>query len=150
MSLDVGDRLPDFEGTDQQGNSFTIDSLKGKPVVIYFYPKNFTPGCTKEACAFRDSYEDFTAMGAEVIGISTDSEKSHRRFADKYELPFILLSDSDGKIRKTFGVKKALFGLLPGRETFVFDHGGKLLSRFNSMDPGPHIRKARKQLEALV
>jgi peroxiredoxin Q/BCP len=149
MQLETGDSLPVFKGTDQSGKMFDSSQLVGKAVVIYFYPKNFTPGCTKEACAFRDAYQDFCSLGAEVIGISTDSEKSHRRFADKYDLPFTLLSDVDGKIRSSFGVKKALFGLLPGRETFVFDSEGKLLMRFNSMDPGPHIRKAKKQLESI-
>lgn len=101
MGLKVGDQLPDFKLKDQNGNLFSSARLKGKkPMVIYFYPKDNTPGCTKEACGFRDNYEDFTKLGAEVIGISSNTEKIHRRFADKYQLPFILLADRQ-KSKKT-------------------------------------------------
>lgn len=147
--MELGENLPTFKAVDQYGKELDASCLEGRAVVIYFYPKNFTPGCTKEACLFRDSYQDFVELGAEVIGISTDSERSHHRFAEKHRLPFILLSDQNGVLRKTFGVKRSLFGLIPGRETFVFDKLGKLIMRFNSMDPGPHIRKAQKKLESL-
>jgi len=105
--LEKGDSIPSFQLNDQNGNVFNSDEIIGKkPVVIYFYPKDFTPGCTKEACSFRDSYEEFKEIGAEVIGISSDSEKSHAKFSSKYNLPFILLSDANGRVRKKFEIKK--------------------------------------------
>jgi len=107
MSIEKGDSIPSFQLNDQNGNVFNSDEIIGKkPVVIYFYPKDFTPGCTKEACSFRDSYEEFKEIGAEVIGISSDSEKSHAKFSSKYNLPFILLSDANGRVRKKFEIKK--------------------------------------------
>tara|TARA_R110002072_G_scaffold41085_2_gene115765 strand:+ start:2238 stop:2693 length:456 start_codon:yes stop_codon:yes gene_type:complete len=143
MSITIGDTIPDFKLTDQNGNEFDIKSVKGKKkLVIYFYPKNFTPGCTKEACSFRDSYEDFEALGATVIGISADSKKSHERFSNKYNLPFTLLSDENGKVKRKFGVKNDLFGLLPGRETYVVGQNGNVLYVFNSMNAIRHIKKA--------
>jgi len=148
MNITIGDTIPDFTLTDQNGNEFDSSSVKGKKnLVIYFYPKNFTPGCTKEACSFRDSYEDFKALGATVIGISADSEKSHERFAKKYNLPFILLSDATGKVKRKFGVKNDLFGLLPGRETYVVGKDGKVLYIFNSMNATRHIKKALEVLK---
>ncbi|NBC57000.1 MAG: redoxin domain-containing protein [Bacteroidetes bacterium] len=148
--MKVNDKLKPFTAKDQNGEEFDISKHLGKtPLVIYFYPKNFTPGCTKEACSFRDSYQDFQDLGAEVIGVSGDSESSHQRFAKKHNLPFTLLSDKDGKLRKQFGVKKSLLGLLPGRETFIFDDDGVLIHRFNSMDAKPHIRKALKVVKKI-
>lgn len=144
----LNDTLKPFKATDQNGGVFDISLYLGKkPLVIYFYPKNFTPGCTAEACSFRDNYQDFQDLGAEVIGISGDSESSHKRFAKKHDLPFVLLSDKAGKLRKQFGVKKNLLGLLPGRETFIFNDKAKLILRFNSLDAKPHIRKALKTLK---
>lgn len=150
MSLEKGEKVPKFELRDQDGNVFKSDSVIGqKPVVIYFYPKDFTPGCTKEACNFRDSYEDFKEVGAEVIGISNDSEKSHAKFSKKYNLPFILLSDEKGKVRKKFGIKKSLLGLVPGRETFVIDAQGEVIFKFNSLDASKHMQKALKALKKI-
>ncbi|MEL6812804.1 MAG: peroxiredoxin [Bacteroidota bacterium] len=147
MELNIGDRIPEFTLKDQQGREFSsVDSL-GSPSVIYFYPKNFTPGCNREACGFRDSYEDFTDLGAKVIGISSDSEASHQKFAKRYRLPFTLLADSGGKVRGLFGVKKGLLGMLPGRETFVFDKDGKLTFKFSAIGADPHIKKALKHLK---
>lgn len=147
MSLEKGDKIPDIELKDQQGKLFSFSDLIGKkPLVVYFYPKDFTPGCIKEACSFRDSYEDFTELGAEVIGISSDSDKTHSKFISQYKLPFTILSDSNKEARKAFGVKSNLFGLLPGRETFVFDAEGVLRYRFNSINATRHIPEA---LEAL-
>lgn len=138
-----GELVPDITLKDAEGNNFTFHGLIGKKaMVIYFYPKDFTPGCTKEACSFRDSYEDFKDLGAEVIGISTDSEKSHGKFRDRYKLPYILLSDEDKKARKAFNVQPNLLGLLSGRETFVFDKDGKLLHKFNSMNAARHMPEA--------
>ncbi|CAL67325.1 peroxiredoxin [Christiangramia forsetii] len=141
--MKIGDEVPDLELKNQNGEKFRFSELKGKKAfVVYFYPKDFTPGCTKEACSFRDSYEDFKELGAEVIGISGDSSKSHSKFIDRYKLPYIFLSDKDKKARNVFGVKPSLLGLLPGRETFVFDKNGKLLHRFNSMSAGRHMPEA--------
>ncbi len=143
MSITTGDTIPDFSLPDQNGNDFDITSVKGKEnIVIYFYPKNFTPGCTKEACSFRDSYEDFKSLGATVIGISSDSKNSHERFAKKYDLPFVLLSDEKGSVKQKFGVKNKLMGLLPGRETYVVNKEGKVIYVFNSMNAERHIQKA--------
>lgn len=148
MSITIGDTIPDFKLTDQNGNEFDSTAVKGKKkLVIYFYPKNFTPGCTKEACNFRDSYEDFKELGAMVIGISSDSKNSHDRFAKKYKLPFVLLSDDQGKVKRKFGVKNDLLGLLPGRETYVVGKDGKVVYVFNSMNATRHIKNALKVLK---
>ena len=148
--LKVGDKAPHFTLYNQDGNPVDISQYLGtQPLVIYFYPKNFTPGCTAEACSFRDSFEDFKDAGAIVFGISNDSVASHARFAKKYRLPFSVLSDPRGKIRKLYGVKNDLLGLLPGRETFVIDAQGVLQMRFNSMQASRHIHKALKRIKSL-
>ena len=139
----VGEKVPAIQLKDQNGNNFNFQELVGeKAFVVYFYPKDFTPGCTKEACSFRDRYEEFKELGAEVIGISSDTEKSHSKFVKKYGLPFIFLSDEDKAARKAFNVKSNLLGLIPGRETFIFDETGILLHKFNSMNAGRHIQEA--------
>ncbi len=113
----VGDPAPDFTLPDHQGNDVTLSGFIGESnVVLYFYPKDFSPGCTAQACHFRDSYEDFTDLGAVVIGVSGDSPESHKRFVEEHLLPFILLSDGDNAVRKLYGATKGL-GLLPGRVT---------------------------------
>lgn len=138
-----GDKVPDLELKNKNGNPFKFSELIGeKAFVVFFYPKDFTPGCTKEACSFRDRYEDFKELGAEVIGISGDSAESHSKFADRYDLPYIFLSDKNKKAREAFGVKPNLLGLVPGRETFVFDKNGKLLHKFNSMNAKRHMPEA--------
>ncbi|MDT0676738.1 peroxiredoxin [Autumnicola musiva] len=148
MSLKIGDSIPDLELKDQNGKIFNFSSLNGvQPFVVYFYPRDFTPGCTKQACSFRDQYEEFRELGAEVIGISSDSEDSHARFVKKYDLPFIILSDEDQKARELFGVKPNLLGMVPGRETFIFDLQGMLKYRFNSMNAKRHIPEALTALE---
>lgn len=150
MSIEKGTSLPDFELKDQHGALFSSTSIKGKQaVVIYFYPKNFTAECTREACSFRDSFEDFTAEDIKVIGISGDSEASHQKFATRFKLPFILLADSKKKVRRLFDVKNDLLGILPGRETFVFDADGKLIAKFKSMNAKSHIQGALRQLKKL-
>lgn len=150
MSLKTGDPVPKFTLKDQDGNDFDISTLVGKQAfVIYFYPKDHTPGCTAEACSFRDSYEDFKELGAEVIGISSDSERSHRKFATKHRLPFTLLSDPGKKVSKLFGIKNYMLGLIPGRETYVFDAEGKMLMVFNSMKADGHIENALSALKKL-
>jgi peroxiredoxin Q/BCP len=119
-------------------------------MVVYFYPKDETAGCTAEACSFRDSYEDFTAAGAEVIGISGDSSSSHEKFASHHRLPFVLLSDPDGTARDAFGVKKTL-GLIPGRYTFVVDRKGVIQHGFESqVRVGKHVDEALASVKRLV
>ena len=143
MGLKVGGKLPVFKAKDADGNDFDSFKFVGKkPLVIYFYPKDNTPGCTAEACSFRDQYEDFLDLGAEVIGISSDGLASHQKFTAQYQLPFLLLSDTDKKIRKLFGVPTAFLGLLPGRVTYVIDAKGVVQMVFNSMLAGQHIPKA--------
>lgn len=150
MGLKIGDEIPNFKTKDTNGDNFdSKDFLGHKPLVIYFYPKDHTPGCIVEACSFRDQYEDFTALGAEVIGISSDNEASHQSFAQKYKLPFILLSDKAKSIQKLFGVPTKLFGLLPGRVTYIIDKNGIIKMIFDSVMPKNHISKAIEVIKEL-
>ncbi len=139
----VGDSAPDFTLPDAQGKNVTLSNFQGKSsIVLYFYPKDNTPGCTTEACAFRDNYEVFQTEGAEVIGVSSDSESSHQEFAGKQRLPFILLSDKNGTTRKLYGVPASL-GLIPGRVTYVIDKKGVVRHIFNSQtNPLKHIEES--------
>lgn len=149
MTLKVGDPIPNFTSKDTNGNDFDSGSIIGKQaVVIYFYPKDETRVCTEQACSFRDNYEEFKQLGAEVIGISADSVASHVKFKSKYHLPFILLSDNDKKIRKLFGVGNDLL-FIPGRQTFVIDKNGTIQMVFNSMLGKIHIEKALEILKEL-
>ncbi len=148
MGLKTGAKMPEFSLPDQDGKLFKSSEIIGsRPLVLFFYPKDYTPGCTKQVCSFRDHYEDFQELGAEVVGISSDSEKQHSRFSRSYSLPYRLLSDKDREVRKLFKVEGSLFNLLPGRETFVIDSSGTIKMSFNSMDPGSHIKKALKALK---
>lgn len=148
--MQVGDKIPDFTAIDSEGKPFESSSVIGaKPVVLYFYPKNFTPGCTKEACQFRDQYEAFKELGAEVIAVSSDSPKSHQKFKSAYQLPFIFIADEQKELRRKFGIKNNAFGLLPGRETFVIDKNGILQMRFNSINATRHMPKALQKLKYL-
>jgi peroxiredoxin Q/BCP len=150
MSLKIGDKLPSFSAKDTNGNIFNSqDYIRKQPLVIYFYPKDDTPGCTAQACSFRDNYQEFKDLGAEVIGISSDTVTSHLKFKSKFNLPFILLSDNDKKLRKLFGVQNSLF-IIPGRETFVIDKQGLVIMVFNSMSSEIHITKALKVLKKLT
>jgi thioredoxin-dependent peroxiredoxin len=151
MALQVGDKIPNFKAKDSAGNEFDSTSIVGlKPVVFYFYPKDNTPGCTAQACSFRDQYEDFKDLGAEVVGISSDSVSSHEKFAKRYKLPFLLLSDNNKKLRNLFGVKTNLFGLLPGRVTYVADKDGIIQLIFDSMNATSHIPKVLTLLRKFV
>ena len=148
MALKIGDKAPSFVAVDANGTSFDSKDIIGKkPVVIYFYPKDNTPGCTMQACGFRDSYEDFIDLGAEVIGVSSDTVNSHNKFTNQYKLPFILLSDSDKKLRKLFGVPDKLFGLLPGRVTYIINKKGIITMIFDSVMATKHISIALKSLK---
>ena len=131
-SIKVGDHAPDFELEAASGQKVRLSDFRGKKnVVLFFYPKDDTPGCTVEACTFRDRYQDFADAGAELIGISSDSVESHQRFAGKHRLPMTLLSDRDGEVRKRYGIR-ATFGLLPGRATFIIDRAGVVRHVFES------------------
>ena len=127
-----------------------LSTLRGRWVVLYFYPKDETPGCTREACAFRDAYEDFKKVGAEVLGVSSDSPESHQKFAAKYRLPFLLLSDEGDRVRKLYGISSTL-GILPGRVTFVIDPQGVVRHLFNSQfRPARHVAEALQKMKRLI
>ena len=142
-SVAVGDRAPTFTAPLQDGGTFDSAALLGRQwLVLFFYPKDNTPVCTKEACAFRDSYEKFTAAGAEVVGVSSDTAASHARFAEKHRLPFPIVADTDRRLRKLFGVPNPL-GLIPGRVTYVIDPNGIVRKVFSSQfKPKKHIDEA--------
>lgn len=150
MAIKVGDKAPDFTLNSATGEKVSLKDFYGKKsVVLYFYPKDDTPGCTAESCAFRDSYEVFKEAGAEVIGVSGDSEQSHQQFARKYNLPFILLSDRDNKLRQSYGVPATLF-ILPGRVTYVIDKQGVVRHIFDSMmNFTGHVEESLKTLKEI-
>lgn len=149
-NVKVGDYAPNFTLPNQSGEDLNLwDIISKGAVVLYFYPKDETPGCTSEACAFRDSYEIFKDAGAEVIGVSSDSTDAHRLFAARHRLPFILLSDKGGSVRKLYGVP-ATFGLLPGRVTYIIDKYGVVRHIFDSQfAPQKHISEALETLKKL-
>ncbi len=150
MSVQIGDKAPEFELFDQTGSKIKLgDLIAKKNLVLFFYPKDNTPGCTREACAFRDSYEVFQENGANVIGISSDSEDSHTKFIQRNKLPFTLLSDKGGKVRKLFGVPKT-FGFIAGRVTYVIDKQGIIKSMFNSqLNFNGHIEQTLSILKSI-
>ncbi len=150
LAVQVGDKAPDFTLPTQLGDKVTLSEYLGKKnVVLYFYPKDETSGCTKEACAFRDSYQVFTDLGAEVLGISGQSVESHKSFATHHGLPFLLLSDQDNSVRKLYGVPASL-GVIPGRVTYVIDKKGLVRHVFNSQyQPQKHVEEAKQVLEKL-
>jgi peroxiredoxin Q/BCP len=146
----VGDRAPDFALPNATGETVRLSDFLGqKSVVLYFYPKDESRGCTAEACAFRDSYQDFKDAGAEVIGVSTDSVQSHQGFATHHRLPFVLLSDQHAAVRKRYGVPSVM-GLLPGRVTYVIDKDGIVRHVFNSAtNMHAHITESLQTLRAM-
>jgi thioredoxin-dependent peroxiredoxin len=147
-NLTAGQTAPDFTLPDQDGTPVSLSDLRGRWVVVYFYPADDTPGCTAESCSFRDSHEDFVGAGAMVIGISSDSVESHQRFADKHRLPFTLLADVDGAVRSAWGVGRTL-GILPGRVTYVIDPEGTVRKVFSSQfRPKRHIDEALAVIRA--
>lgn len=148
--VQVGDHAPAFSLPTQSGATVSLADFLGKTVVLYFYPKDNTAGCTAEACSFRDNYEVFKEAGAEVIGVSSDSETSHQQFASKYRLPFLLLSDKHGTLRKQYGVPATL-GILPGRVTYVIDKQGVVRHIFNDMlNAQKHISEALKVVQSIA
>ncbi len=151
-TLQVGDPAPDFTlPTQKTGELFHLHDMIGKAaIVLFFYPKDNTPGCTAEACSFRDNYEVFKQAGAEVIGVSSDSEESHRQFGSQYRLPFLLLSDKGGALRKKYGVPTTL-GLLPGRVTYIIDKSGTVRHIFSSqLNFGKHITEALQVVQSIA
>lgn len=144
--LKAGDKAPDFAVPDANGKTVSLKDLRGKKVVLYFYPKDDTPGCTKEACAFRDSFAKFKRRGIEVLGVSLDSEKSHQKFVQKYDLPFGLLADTEKKLSEaygTYGEKKFMGRKYMGnhRMTFLIDEKGKIKKIFDKVKPEEHAEE---------
>lgn len=152
MNLQIGDKAPDFESVDEKGNKVSLSDLKGKKVVLYFYPKDDTPGCTAEACNLRDNYQALKDRGYEVLGVSSDSEKSHQKFIQKFDLPFRLLADTDKKVHELFNAwgEKSMFGnkyMGTIRKTFVIDEEGMvsdIIEKVKTKDHTAQILKKKK------
>jgi len=143
MPLKAGTRAPDFKTTDQDGNQISLSGLKGKKIVLYFYPKDMTPGCTLEACSLRDNYKALQKAGYEVFGISTDDEKSHRKFIEKEKLPFPLLADTDKSVHEKYGtwIEKSMYGrkyMGTARVTFIIDEKGMISEVIEKVDTKNH------------
>lgn len=141
--LKEGDKAPDFNSKDQDGNPVKLSDFKGKKVVLYFYPKDDTPGCTKEACSFRDADDIYQKKGIKVLGVSTDDEKSHQKFISKFQLPFDLLADTDKSIVESYGVwgEKSMYGkkyMGTNRKTFLIDENGKIAKIFDKVNVEEH------------
>jgi peroxiredoxin Q/BCP len=150
-TLKIGDRAPDFNLPSQEGKQVSLADYRDKNVVVlFFYPKDESPICTKEVCSFRDAYEDFVKLGAVVIGVSSDSAESHREFAAHHRLPFLLLADANGSLRKAYGVPKTL-GIMPGRVTYVIDKEGIVQLIFNSqLSATEHVAEAMKVVQQIM
>jgi peroxiredoxin Q/BCP len=150
--LSVGDKAPAFTAKDQDGKTVKLSDFKGRKVVLYFYPKDDTPGCTTEACGLRDDYGELTRRGVAVLGVSTDTEASHRKFADKYDLPFTLLADPDRKIVESYGVwgEKKLYGrayMGTLRVTYLIDERGRVAEVWPKVSPKTHAADILKRLD---
>jgi peroxiredoxin Q/BCP len=152
QTIQIGDNCPAFSLPDSQGKEIHVNEYLGQKIlVLFFYPKDDTPGCTKEACAFRDAYADFVELGCEVFGISSDASNAHQVFQQKHQLPYPLLSDTQKKVRQLFGVPASLFGLLPGRVSYVVGLDGKVAGIFNSQtNPVGHITEALKVVRNML
>lgn len=148
--LEVNQPAPDFTLPTTSGKPFRLSDQRGRNVVLYFYPKDDTPGCTTQACSFRDQYEEFLDLGAEVVGVSSDSETSHQAFARKHKLPFPLLADEKGEVRKLYEVPRAMLGLIPGRVTFLIDKEGIIRYIFNSLSgAADHVANTKAELQRM-
>ena len=148
-TVNVGDKAPDFEGPTSDGSRLGLKDFLGKKnVVLYFYPKDDTPGCTKEACSFRDNLKSVREIGAEVIGVSLDSVESHKKFADKYNLPFPLISDKEKRIATAYGVMKDT-GTSASRVTFIIDKSGRIAKVFPKVDVTKHTEEVVGALKTL-
>ena len=149
MSLAVGQKAPDFESTDHNGNSIKLSDFKGKKVVLYFYPKDNTPGCTAQACNLRDNHETLKSAGFEVLGISTDSVKSHQKFIEKQGLPFTLIADEDKSVHEKYGtwVEKKMYGkayMGTARTTFIIDEEGVITDIIDKVKTKEHTNQIIK------
>ena len=147
-----GEAAPEFEARDAEGNTVRLSDLRGQKVALYFYPKDDTPGCTKEACSLRDRHSELTSRGIKVIGVSTDDEKSHRKFAEKYSLPFTLLADTDHKVADAYGVygeKKFMGRTYDGvhRKTFLIDEQGRVRKVFDKVNVEEHADEVLRAFE---
>ncbi len=154
LKLKEGDRAPEISAPDQSGAVVSLEDFRGKPVVLYFYPRDDTPGCTKEACGFRDSYEEFKKAGAVVLGVSTDGVRSHQKFVEKFNLPFRLLSDGDKKIVEAYGVwgEKSFMGrkyLGTHRVTFLIGRDGRLAKIWPGVKPAEHAAEVLAEIKAV-
>lgn len=154
-SLKVGERAPDFTTTDSSGNTLTLAGERGHPVVLYFYPRDNTPGCTREACGFRDRWKEFTTKGARVLGVSTDSAKSHQKFIEKHHLPFVLLMDEDKAITEAYGawgektfMGRKFMGTL--RKTYLIDSKGRIARIWDKVKPDLHAEEVLEAIDALT
>ncbi len=152
MALQIGDNAPDFDLQDQFGDRHKLSDYLGKKVILYFYPKDNTPGCTTEACNFRDNYALFRAKGLQILGVSADSVKSHKSFQEKYSLPFLLLADTDHAVSEAYGVwalkkmmGKEYFGIV--RTTFVIDEEGKISGVYEKVKPEKHAQEIIQDLK---
>jgi Peroxiredoxin len=152
MALQIGDNAPDFDLKDQFGDGHKLSDYLGKKVILYFYPKDNTPGCTTEACNFRDNYALFRAKGLQILGVSADSVKSHKSFQEKYSLPFLLLADTDHAVSEAYGVwalkkmmGKEYFGIV--RTTFVIDEEGKISGVYEKVKPEEHAQEIIQDLK---
>lgn len=150
-NLKPGDLAPDFIGRDQDGNAIQLSDFKGKKLILYFYPKDNTSGCTAEACSLRDGYEELKTLGMEVVGVSPDSEKSHKNFIRKYNLPFSLITDENHEIAEKYGAwgekkmyGKAYFGIL--RTTFLINESGIITHIFNKVDTKEHVKQILSEI----
>ncbi|NJK38576.1 MAG: thioredoxin-dependent thiol peroxidase [Oscillatoriales cyanobacterium SM2_3_0] len=153
MTLNLGDLAPDFTLPDADGNPVSLSDFQGKTVVLYFYPRDNTPGCTKEACGFRDRHPDYQAQNVVVLGISTDDAKSHTKFVTKYQLPFPLLTDAGGKVAESYGsygLKKFMGKEYMGisRHTFIIDPEGRIQKIYRKVKPEPHANEVLQELMA--
>ena len=154
MSLEVGDKAPQFSLPADGGGKISLKDLKGKTVVLYFYPKDDTSGCTAEACAFRDNLPDFSKVKATVVGISRDSVSSHDKFKSKYDLPFPLASDEDGKVCEAYGtwVEKSMYGrsfVGPARAAYILDRDGTVLGVVEKVDAAHHAGQLSELIKSL-